>query len=386
MQITIKPEKERTVTGMTKGPVATQGRILELDGLRGLAILLVLSFHYINNQLEHYTGRMGVILFKMTSFGWAGVDLFFVLSGFLIGTILFRYRQSKNFFSTFYIRRIVRIIPNYYLLIAIFLLLVAMPYFSQSAFLHNNNVIPWWSYFLMIHNIYMGHLNNLGSNAVNVTWSIGIEEQFYLVFPFIVYFSPKKWIPWVLVLAIILASVIREYYIQWIPRYVFLPCRMDSIAFGALAAWFNEEYSLGEMVRKFSRWFWLIMALNAGACACLIWKFRDLGVNRHFFLALFFTGCLVAALTWENSFYGAFLRNKWLTWIGTISYSLYLFHYLILAMLEYCLLGYSGGVAVTNSKDLAVSLLSLGLSFLFAWFVYKKLETPFVRFGKRFKY
>jgi len=367
-------------------PKLIASRIPELDGLRGIAILLVISFHYINNQLANSTSRIGRILYKTTSFGWTGVDLFFVLSGFLIGTILIRNRNSPHYFSTFYIRRIVRIIPNYYLLIGIFLLLLGIPYFSRSEFLNKGNIIPWWSYLAMVHNIFMGRLDNLGSAAVNVTWSIGIEEQFYLIFPLIVCFAPPKWIPYILALAILLASVIRGFYADWIPRYVFLPCRMDSIAFGALAAYFNEKFSLKAVIKKYARWFFLVQLLNAGVILYLSLRYRDLGINRHFFLAVFFSGCLVAALVYSHSFFGSLLRNKLLTWIGTISYSLYLFHYLILALLQYAILHYEGGVQLSNSRDLSVTILAMGLSLLFAWVIYRWLETPFVKFGKRFKY
>jgi len=268
----------------------------------------------------------------------------------------------------------------------VFFVFMILPFFLKSGYLHKTDNIPWWSYLLMIQNLYMAHLNSMGNDAVNVTWSICIEEQFYLVFPLIVYFAKKKWIPYILLLAIILASVIRCFYVDWIPRYVLLPCRMDSIAFGALIAYFNEEYPLAGLMKKYKTWFILVMSANAGICFYLFYRFRDLSINKHFFLAVFFSGCLIAALVYKNTLYGAFLRNKTLTWIGSISYSLYLFHYFILAILEYSLLHYEDGVGISNAKDLGVTVLALSISFLFAWVVFKKLETPFVRFGKRFKY
>ena len=164
----------------------------ELDGLRGIAILLVMSFHYINNQLLHTTNPVGTKLAFITSFGWVGVDLFFVLSGFLIGSILIRNKESVNYFSTFYIRRIVRILPNYFLFLLLFFVLSSSPYFSTNYFLTGNNVIPGWSYFLMANNLYMAYLKNLGNDSLSVTWSIGVEEQFYLIFPLVIYFVGNK--------------------------------------------------------------------------------------------------------------------------------------------------------------------------------------------------
>jgi peptidoglycan/LPS O-acetylase OafA/YrhL len=374
------------IGGPSKAVGEKTQRIPEVDGLRGIAILLILFFHYINNQLTGSAFRAGKLLYGATSFFWSGVDLFFVLSGFLIGTILLRNKRSDHYFSTFYMRRLVRIIPNYYLLITLFALLAALPYFSECHFFSTPNPIPLWSYFLMVHNIYMGMLNTTGNAGLDVTWSIGIEEQFYLIFPLIVYFLPKKWIPAFLVIAIAAASLIRLQFHQWIPRYVLLPCRMDSIAAGALIAWLNEEHSLAELVRKRKAWFIVIMVVDVALCSYMFARYHDLGVNRHFFIAVFFSGCLVLALTVQNSFYGAFLRNRWLVWIGTISYSLYLFHTLILGLMEYIFLHNTRDPSINNGKDLLVSLIALGISILFSWLIYKKLETPFVQLGKRFKY
>jgi peptidoglycan/LPS O-acetylase OafA/YrhL len=366
-------------------PVAAE-RIPELDGLRGIAILLVVGFHYISCQLEVPQTAFARQAHLATSFGWTGVDLFFILSGFLIGSGLLRNKHSPRLFRTFYMRRLLRIVPNYYLLIGLFLVIVNLPFFANSLFVHKRDVIPRWSYLLMVHNIYMGRLDSMGSAVVNVTWSIGIEEQFYLIFPLVVYFAPKKWIPYILLLAIGMASVVRSRYSNWIPRYVLLPCRMDAIAMGALIAYCNEELDLQTLLWKGRIWFMLVMTGNVAVCLYLFYRYQDLGINRHFFITLFFGGCLLAALAYKNTLYGALLRNGLLTRLGTISYSLYLFHYLILGLLEYSLLHYTDGVMLSNWKDGLVSVFSLGLSFWVAWLVYRNLETPLVKLGKRFKY
>ena len=99
---------------------ATPVRIPQLDGLRGIAILLVIALHYLNDS-EH--GAFGSFLYRFGCafrLGWAGVDLFFVLSGFLIGGILLEARESVNYFRTFYLRRFFRILPIYYLWVTLF--------------------------------------------------------------------------------------------------------------------------------------------------------------------------------------------------------------------------------------------------------------------------
>ena len=296
-----------------------QYRILELDGLRGIAVIMVISFHYINNQLVNASGDIGKILYKLTSFGWVGVDLFFVLSGFLIGTILINNRKSQNYFSTFYIRRIVRIIPNYYLLILLFVIIGFIPLFSSNYFLAGNKVIPTWAYILMVHNIIISHLNNFGNTSISITWSIGVEEQFYIVFPFLVYFLKEKWLPLILGFAILAAPFIRMYYTGWIPAYVLLPCRMDSIAFGAILAYANHFYSLKSILKKYMAIIFLTLVLDVLVCIYLFERFGDLGVFRNSLFAIVFSGMILFALVYKNSFYGNFLRNKKLVWIGTIS-------------------------------------------------------------------
>jgi len=362
-----------------------QGRIPELDGLRGIAVLMVISFHYINNQLVNAGSRLGQILYKLTSFGWVGVDLFFVLSGFLIGTILMRNRGSKNYFSTFYLRRVVRIIPNYYLLIAVFVIINFIPVFASDYFLAGDRVIPVWAYLLMVHNIFIAHLQNFGTTSVSVTWSIGVEEQFYIVFPLLVFLLKEKWLPLILGAAIIIAPLIRMQYDNWIPPYVLLPCRMDSIAFGAMIAYVNHFYSLSAVVKKYLVPIVAVLVLDALICGYLFIRYADLGVMRNTLFAIIFSGMVVFALVYKNSVYGAILRYKKLVWIGVISYSLYLFHSIILGMCK-AIAGSIGSNNLETWKGGAVSIAALGLSIGFSWLVYKKLETPFVSFGKRFKY
>ncbi len=369
----------------TPPALAQQKRIPELDGLRGIAVLMVIFFHYINNQLIGAQGMLGRILYKITSFGWVGVDLFFVLSGFLIGTILIRNRGSKNYFSTFYIRRIVRIVPNYYLLIAVFLIIGSIPFFASDYFLAGNRVIPIWAYLVMVHNIFIAHLQNFGNTSLSITWSIGVEEQFYIVFPFLIFILKEKWLPFLLGLAIVLAPLIRMQYSGWIPPYVLLPCRMDSMAFGVLIAWANHYYSLKDLVKKYRKPLLALLMLDVFICGFLSARYGDLGVFKNTLFAIIFSLMLVFALVYKDSVYGSLLRIRQLVWIGTISYSLYLFHDLILGVGN-VIFGSLGADNLESGKGLLVTIGAFAVSLIFSWFVYKKLETPFVTFGKKFKY
>lgn len=148
----------------------------QLDGLRGFAILMVILTHYFRN----------VILF---SFGWSGVDLFFVLSGFLISSRIIPFINVKHTLSKFYINRALRILPLYYSFLIIFFsiwfILVSFNYFKTYTFYAHN----WWTFFLFFQNwAYIIDLlkDNTADFFIMHFWSLAVEEQFYLFFPLFV--------------------------------------------------------------------------------------------------------------------------------------------------------------------------------------------------------
>lgn len=355
-------------------------RIPAVDGLRGVAILAVLSFHFVNNQLVHSVMAAGRILAKMTSFGWAGVDLFFVLSGFLITTVLLEKKGSKNFFSSFFIRRIFRIIPCYYLLLVIFLLIQAVPYFSSNHLLVGNQAIPMLSYFAMVHNLFMANSNNLGNDVLSISWSIGIEEQFYIIFPFLVYWVDEKKIPIVLGLLVVIASVVRSQVDNWIPAYVLLPTRMDALSVGALVACFFRNGYFSHTMEKYKYHLFTLFVVDVCVCAYLYIENGDLGPIRHGLFAAAF-GILLLFALYPIPVYTDILSLKPLQWVGKISYSLYLFHYLILAVFHH-VAGNSNGLVLESNLDLIVTLTALSFSFIFAWALYNWFEGPFVTWGR----
>src|SRR4051794_27800973 len=105
---------------MATTPTRDSGRIAELDGLRGVAILLVVLFHYFVQHLQTQPGSLPAYAMKYLSISWIGVDIFFVLSGYLLGGILMDRRASENYFRVFYLRRALRIFPLYMLFLLLF--------------------------------------------------------------------------------------------------------------------------------------------------------------------------------------------------------------------------------------------------------------------------
>ena len=212
-------------------------RLPELDGIRGCAIMLVLVWHYVQNQLHPEIGS-GLAYFKQAiGFTWSGVDLFFVLSGFLIAGILMDQRRKPHYFRTFYVRRVCRIFPLYYLNLAIFLVMLSWQSGQSAVFapLYGGSEVPLWSYVTFTQNVFMGAHNSAGPGWLAVTWSLAVEEQFYLFLPLIVWFVSRRNLPWVF-LWIAGSAVFLRASMPGLSAYINTPWRADSLMIGALLA------------------------------------------------------------------------------------------------------------------------------------------------------
>ena len=201
-----------------------QGRIKQLDGLRGLAILMVLFVHLFNFGLFS----------NVFYFGWAGVDLFFVLSGFLITGILLNTRQQEGYFRKFWIRRVLRIFPLYYAVLTVFLLMA--PYFRPTAWFSRYQIY-FWTYTSNYLVLQKGFFKPLGH-----FWSLAIEEQFYLCWPIIIWlFKPMQLL--VISLLLIVTGILLRYsssnvYII----YGSTPAHIDGLMVGGMLAVVIRHY------------------------------------------------------------------------------------------------------------------------------------------------
>src|SRR6266478_3335761 len=191
---------------------SSRGRIPELDGLRGLAILLVVLFHFITYSYHGPSHTALSYFTKLFGLGWSGVDLFFVLSGFLIGGILLDVRESPRYFKTFYLRRFYRIIPVYYAWILFYIVIAAVAgRFLTAQISHANNDLLGSRYWLLIQFLFLQNFGILNSLPVIAgvwfwpTWSLAVEEQFYLIAPFVIRFLSKRTLYVFLTTAILMA-------------------------------------------------------------------------------------------------------------------------------------------------------------------------------------
>lgn len=228
---------------------ALHGRIDELDGIRGLAVVMVLCWHYIGAVIDTSLGFWAQLIFDLTRPGRMGVDLFFVLSGFLItGIILDRKRSKCGFLASFYVRRALRILPPYLLLIAIFW--SAVQIFGDSDVF--NASTPFLYHLSFTQNIWMAMNGLWGPGGISVTWSVAIEEQFYLLFPLLLLSLPSRLIPVTLVLIACASAIFRLIVFLYFSYessakaaffgYVFTLSRLDGLSLGGLVAWVIRDH------------------------------------------------------------------------------------------------------------------------------------------------
>jgi len=398
-------------------------RIPELDGLRGLAILLVLFYHYIESSpvLPGFLSVAG----RLT---WSGVDLFFVLSGFLIGGILLNARESPNYFKAFYVRRAYRILPIYAATLAAFWLIRALSHvdYSDNVSLQwlFSRAFPWYFYATLTQNISMSYYGALGPAWLGATWSLAVEEQFYLTLPFLIKYVKPRRLPYLLGIVILFAPVFRTLLRLFVTHgevgtYVLMPSRADALMLGVLAAFFlrtgngpqalvaGKKLLYVAQAILFCGMLW--MSLKPGALpdsqvagaarlpgsaasytsisACqTLWLYSRAALSslNYTWIALFYLCMVLIAITQRQSVLAMALRNLTLMSIGGIAYGVYLFHEPVLGL---CYAVTRGTLPViTDFSTLAITFCSLLLTLVLAKLSWVYFERPLVGVGHRYLY
>lgn len=398
MQVTtiINPVVAGATQKTSSAPSSLDRRIPELDGLRGIAIALVLVFHYIGSVEHAPLGYWIDRSLSALSVGWSGVDLFFILSGFLIGGILLDARNCHRYFRPFYMRRVFRILPIYYLWTLSYGVLIAgavwlLPgHFSVTS----RDLLQVPVHLLFLQNMQLFGMPPFPWLWFAVTWSLAVEEQFYLLAPLLVRFLSLRRLLFVIAATMCLAPLLRFLVFQvWLPHtfaaQYLMPCRADALALGMLLAiaW-REDWFCTLLVKYRLHLQRSLLVLFGGVSALLWWLAHPLNlvtVTIGFsWLAMFYGCLLLVVLSHPQGWIAAVMRWRVLRALGTVSYCVYVIHLAVNILAHQILL--HAPPQVYNLAGLGVTVLATILTFAVAACSWRLLEKPLIRRGHTYLY
>jgi peptidoglycan/LPS O-acetylase OafA/YrhL len=339
-------------------------KIPQLDGVRGIAVLMVVLLH----ASDKYP-TLGLQPFFRN--GWMGVDLFFVLSGFLITRILLQTKDSGYYFRNFYARRCLRIWPLYYSVLLLMFVLIPLARPSDAATVFESRSSPWWAYPLFLQN-FLVPVPTMATGPLGVTWSLAIEEQFYLLWPLVIRHFTTQQLRRIAIGAVCVSPVLRMILsMQGVNIYTNFFCRLDGLMSGALIALCLR--SPGFEPRRYTRAAWCGLLVMAPLAVAI-----DTPGARWIVLSLtaFAAACFIfLALFSEQAWLRALLTNRILVWTGIISYGIYLLHKIPFDMAQ--------SFHLTHRPELVLAFgiaAAYGLAIL-SWFC---LERPFLAMKRYF--
>lgn len=331
----------------TSSPAVRLGHVPALDGVRGLAILMVMFFHW---TVLWKDCKLDALYGAATRFGWAGVDLFFVLSGFLITGILLDSRDQPNYLRNFYVRRVLRIFPLYYIVVIIgTIILPLLPLTHSREFfptVEPSHLPFYWLYFSNFPIVFgaTDHMNDL----LAITWSLAIEEQFYMIWPLVVLWCrPSTLVKTCIGLvgaSLAFRTAIAIYFqIKGGSEYAFehhrilyefTLSRMDAIALGSLLATMMRTGGI-EKVRSLKPRTYVMAAISILVILGCFAFHKQTIFNRGgpgqtigytAIAVLFFCVLLWTITSPADGLFNRFFTQRWLIFLGTYSYAIYLCH------------------------------------------------------------
>ncbi len=345
-------------------------RLPALEGLRGMMTLMVVVSHYFA-ELPH-----GV---RAVMFGWVAVDMFFVMSGYLIGKLILEKKGHANFFLVFYVRRSLRILPPYVLVVAVVWALVEMlPAWTDAPVR-----FPLWSYLTFTQTFLMVDQASIGAHWLAPTWTLAVEEHFYLVIPAVLVFTPARRLIWGLIAAAVIAVALRAALSGQGPEAAFaslvlLPARADILVLGLLAA-------VGVVRGRidWSRWLtWLRIAPLVALVATFALQMLAPALFPVLSPTLIAAGCAGYLLAIVRDAPEARVHHAaWLRFLGANSYCIYLTHMPVLGLMHGGLLG--AAPDVETPVQWAVSFAALPVALLVGWAMTKLVEEPAMKLGRR---
>lgn len=333
--------------------------------------MMVLGIHLFNFYPFSYITRMG----------WLGVDLFFVLSGFLITKLLCERQITFNIVKAFIVRRVLRIFPIYFLFLFL-IFIVGGNYFSRVIPLFStllDNQIFFWTYlqnyFFLQHHV---------SNFINPLWSLAVEEHFYLIWPFALWvFTKNRIILSIVIITLIL--LLRVISNNTSANYVATHLRADALIMGSVAAFLILEKIIIPIKYMFGLFFILTFSILLIILLNPTFLPTDKTINTFGFTLfdLLFSVIIYGAITYRDKFifFVKILESKFLTFLGKYSYGIYLFHWPLLKWTDY-----SYKLEHSFMNDLGKNILILIITIILAVISFEAFENKFLKLKVHFKY
>jgi peptidoglycan/LPS O-acetylase OafA/YrhL len=347
-----------------------------LDGFRGLAAIFVITFHNFGFLIKYY------------SFGWIGLDMFFVLSGFLITDILLKTLEGKNYLRNFYVRRVLRIFPLYYLSLIIFLLVLPALHIELGLKYYTDNQAWLWGY--MQNWLFI--FKNPESNTLNHLWSLAVEEHFYLLWPLIILIirKPRHLLVFiVLLLALVVSARIWIWY-KHIPGFAYYNLyaftRIDGICMGCMVAillrvnkFFIKKYlyAIVLFLAAINLLFFLINRQNQ-------FSLPYLGFAGYTTVAALFGLLVNQIISNETIVINNFFNISLLRFIGKISYSFYIFHWPVYLLITPYLSSWFGSFTSGRTTQFIVSTLATLVALAVGWLSFNYFEKYFLKLKAKF--
>lgn len=323
--------------------------------------------------------------------GYLGVDLFFVLSGFLITGILIDSRTSPKFFRVFYMRRALRIFPLYYGLLAISWLTVVFITPEDKPVLTGHDSMAW--FWLYASNIGMAIKGQWLASPTWVGlghfWSLAVEEQFYLVWPFVVFFTPTKYLKWFCVVLVLASPFIFMGLTEMmgdVATYVSTLSRLGVLAVGGWLAIIWRESGSWEILQRFL----VPVALASGLLLLLERSFLPILSSAEPSLVLILGAASVglAASGGGGAMLCAFFSSATLRWLGKYSYGIYVYHHALKPVwIRFIWEGWiTPWLGSGWAGTLCYTAVATAASLILAWISWKIFEAPILSLKKRFDY
>jgi peptidoglycan/LPS O-acetylase OafA/YrhL len=367
----------RAAGGPPVGP-REEPRIRALDGLRGLMTIMVVISHFFA-EVAHG--------FAALAFGWIAVTMFFVLSGFLVGRLILEKQDRANFFKVFYMRRVCRTLPVYVFCVTlVFLIMTALP---QAPWLDAEVMFPLWSYLTFTQNFFMVATDSIGPHWLAPTWTLTVEEHFYLLAPALFFVVPRRWLFAVLALCALLVILFRALVFDaglFSPMVclTLLPGVGSGLLCGLMAGVAIKTEGIA--------WARYDQLLRGGPLALLVLtgalKVID-GDEGQVFNILSDTTVSAACALYilavvRGAPEGKRLESRVLCFFGITSYSVYLTHLAVLGLMHGLILGTRPDIA--TASQIAVTVAALPVVVLVGWVFTRLVEEPITRYGRSFKW